>query len=140
MSQEFILLTEEDSKELAKRIALNIKPNDIITFTGDLGSGKSFFCREIIKNLCGKNTNVISPTFNLLQIYDAKDFSIYHFDLYRLEHESEIYELGIEEAFSEHVCLIEWPELIKNILPKESINIHIEIIDDTSRRVLIENK
>lgn len=140
MSQEFILLTEEDSKELAKRIALNIKPNDIITFTGDLGSGKSFFCREIIKNLCGKNTNVISPTFNLLQIYDAKDFSIYHFDLYRLEHESEIYELGIEEAFSEHVCLIEWPELIKNILPKESININIEIIDDTSRRVLIENK
>jgi len=134
-----ILENEQDSKELASKIANDIKPNDILTFSGDLGAGKTFLCREIIKNLCGQETKVISPTFNLLQTYDYKNCSIYHFDLYRLKHTSEIYELGIEEAFSGHICLIEWPELINNILPEDSMHINIEISGNTQRKISIKS-
>jgi len=135
---EYILHNEEDSTHLAIQIANNIKPGDVLTFSGDLGAGKTFFCRQIIKQLCGSKTNVTSPTFNLLQIYDWNDCSIYHYDLYRLQDISEIYELGIEEAFTSNVCLIEWPELIDNILPNDTIVINIEIVDDNKRRVFVK--
>ena len=129
---------EQDSILLAAQLADDIKPNDIITFSGDLGAGKTFLCREIIKNLCGQETQVISPTFNLLQIYDYTNCSIYHFDLYRLKHPSEIYELGIEEAFASHICLIEWPELINDLLPEDTTHINIEIISNTRRKITIK--
>ena len=137
--QEFILKNESQSKNLAQKIANNIKPHDVIAFTGELGSGKTFFCRQIIKSLCGQNTNVPSPTFNLLQLYDYNKCSIYHFDLYRLKHQSEIYELGIEEAFASHISLIEWPEIINNILPKDTIRINIEIVNSTMRKISINH-
>ena len=114
-----------------------IKQNDIISFSGDLGAGKTFLCREIIKNLCGQNTQVISPTFNLLQTYDYKNHLIYHFDLYRLKHPDEIYELGIEDAFAGHVCLIEWPENIQEYLPSETIIISIIANDDDTRTLKV---
>ena len=191
-TQQFILKSEKETADLAVQIARNIKPGDILTFSGDLGSGKTFLCREIIKELCGHDTKVISPTFNLLQIYERKDamlslremrsvtrqsddsldphvglrppqdeeleprpaqdddlklrltqdegrekFEIYHFDLYRLKTIDEIYELGIEEAFAGHVCLIEWPEIISNILPKDTISIEISIVNETTRLVVV---
>jgi tRNA threonylcarbamoyladenosine biosynthesis protein TsaE len=133
MQQEFILKSESDTIELAINIAAQIKKGSIVTFNGDLGSGKTFFCRHIIKFLCGSDTKVVSPTFNLLQIYQAKKFEIYHFDLYRLKHLEEIYELGIEEALAGHVCLIEWPSIIDNILPQDTISIKISTVNDTTR-------
>ena len=136
--QEFILKSEDDTANFAIKFAAQIKKGSIVTFRGDLGSGKTFFCRHIIKCLCGTDTKVVSPTFNLLQIYPTKNFEIYHFDLYRLEHLEEIYELGIEEAFSgNHVCLIEWPEIISSILPPNTISIKISINSDNNRLVSI---
>lgn len=129
---------EEESKKLAQKVASNIKSGDVIIFEGDLGSGKSFFCREIIKHLCGSNTKVTSPTFNLLQTYESKNFTIYHYDLYRVEHISELYELGFEDALSGNVTLIEWPDLALSLLPENLVFIKIEIIDKTTRRILIK--
>lgn len=136
---EYILQNEQDSINLAQTIAHNIKLNDILAFRGDLGAGKTFLCRQIIKELCGQETNVISPTFNLLQIYEKDDYSICHYDLYRLKDQRDIYELGFEDALNSNICLIEWPELIMNILPKNIIVIDIEIIDQNKRRVFIKN-
>lgn len=130
---------EQESKQLAAKLAANIKPGDVITFSGDLGTGKTFFCREIIKNLCGKDTKVISPTFNLLQTYEYKDRLIYHFDLYRLKHPDEIYELGIEEALSGNICLIEWPELADFILPQDTIHINIVTTCNTKRQIFVKS-
>ena len=130
---------EQESKQLAAKLAANIKPGDVITFSGDLGTGKTFFCREIIKSLCGKDTKVISPTFNLLQTYECKGCLIYHFDLYRLKHPDEIYELGIEEALSGNICLIEWPELAVSILPHDTIHINIVAICNTKRQILVKS-
>lgn len=136
-TKDFILNSEDDSIKLAIGIARQIKKGSVVTFSGDLGSGKTFFCRHIIKHLCGNHTKVVSPTFNLLQIYQAGSFDIYHFDLYRVNYLEEIYELGIEEAFADQVCLIEWPFIIDNILPHDVISIKISIINEVTRLVII---
>ena len=86
--------------------------------------GKSVFARAFIQNLCGM-TDVPSPTFTLVQMYDAPDFEVYHYDLYRLKTADEIFELDIEEAMYEGVCLIEWPEKMGGYLPKKAIKIQI---------------
>jgi tRNA threonylcarbamoyladenosine biosynthesis protein TsaE len=137
MASEFISNSEQESINFAKEFATKLKPGNILTFSGDLGSGKTFLCRQIIKELCGQNTSVISPTFNLLQTYELPHFTIYHFDLYRLRDINEIYELGIEEAFTGNLCLIEWPEIIRPILPKDVLNIEIEIASEQCRRIFI---
>lgn len=74
------LNNEEETKKLAKLLAQSLKPNDIVLLNGDLGSGKTFFCREIIKYFCGENTSIISPTFNLLQTYQVPNFTIVNSD------------------------------------------------------------
>ncbi len=137
MASEFISNSEQESINFAKEFATKLKAGNIVTFSGDLGSGKTFLCRQIIKGLCGKNTNVISPTFNLLQTYELPHFTIYHFDLYRLRDINEIYELGIEEAFTNNLCLIEWPEIIHPILPRDTINIKLEVISDRYRKIFV---
>lgn len=130
-----IVNNEEETKELAQSLAARINSGDVIAFEGDLGLGKSFFCREIIKFLCGSNIKVTSPTFNLLQTYESTNFTIYHYDLYRVEHISELYELGFEDAFSANVALIEWPQIARELLPNNTIFIKIEIVGTTKRRI-----
>lgn len=76
LNNQIILSNEEDTKNLARSFAQSLKPNDIVLLNGDLGAGKTFFCREIIKYFCGENTSIISPTFNLLQTYKTADFTI----------------------------------------------------------------
>ena len=119
----------EESKTLARRIAAGLHKGDIVTFHGDLGSGKTFFAREIIRFYCGNNTIVPSPTFNILQIYKTDGFSIYHYDLYRLNSPSDLYELGFEEALGNNICLIEWPEMAASFLP-QGIEVYLEIKND----------
>lgn len=138
LNSEIIIHSKKESLNLANEISQFIKAGDVAVFQGSMGSGKSFFCRQIIKKLCGDNTKVISPTFNLLQIYTTKQFDIYHFDLYRLKHPDEVYELGIEEAFAQHMTLIEWPEIIIALLPNDTIYVDIEIIEEKKRRIFIK--
>lgn len=135
LKELIIVNSEKESKELAHKLAARINSGDVIAFEGDLGSGKSFFCREIIKFLCGSNTKVTSPTFNILQTYESPNFTIYHYDLYRVEHISELYELGFEDAFSANVALIEWPRIAFDLLPNNTIFIKIEIMDTTTRKI-----
>ena len=136
-SYEIILSSELESKIFAHNLAKTLKKGDIITFTGDLGCGKTFLCREIIQYFCGTNINVVSPTFNLLQTYQAPNFTIYHFDLYRLKSQNELYELGIEDAFQNDICLIEWPQIIEAILPKPIIRLDLEIITNNQRKCIV---
>ena len=138
--EEHDIENEQDSMDFASGLAQKIQPGDVAVFSGDLGAGKTFLCREIIKCLCGQDTNVTSPTFNLLQTYECGNYSIYHYDLYRLKHISEIYELGIEEAFSGNISLIEWPELIDPMLTENSIYINISIINYTQRKISINQR
>ena len=124
---QYTLTTEEETKAIAHKIAASLKAGDVIALTGDLGAGKTYLAREIILFFCGADLIVPSPTFTLLQIYKTKNFNIYHYDLYRLKAADEIYELGIEEAFDNNICLIEWPSIISHLLPESTISINLEL-------------
>lgn len=137
-NSEFVINSENDSDNLALDIAKNLRVGDVIVFYGDLGAGKTYLCRRIIQCLVDdKNLNVISPTYNLLQTYQCKDYEIFHYDLYRLKHYSEIYELDIEEALLNNITLIEWGQLIEHILPPNFYKLNIDILDDKKRKIII---
>ena len=120
----FICNNEKETAELGKKIARLCRQGDIFALYGTLGVGKSFLARAIVQELCGM-TEVPSPTFTLVQMYEAPNFEIYHYDLYRLKSAEEIFELNIEEAMYEGVCLIEWPEKMGGYLPRHAIKVKI---------------
>ena len=124
-SLKFFCAQEKDTSDLAKKISVLAKKGDVFALEGTLGIGKSVFSRAFVQNLCGQ-TDVPSPTFTLVQMYDAPEFEIYHFDLYRLKSPEEIFELGMEEAMYEGVCLIEWPDKMGAYLPRKAIRIKID--------------
>lgn len=132
---EYFVASEDEMILLGRKIAASLKPYDVIIMIGDLGAGKTFLTRAIIRAICGENTIVASPTFNILQIYNAPRYAIYHYDLYRLKSQDEIYELGIEDALNGNITIIEWPEIIENILPTSKITIKITC-DDKGVRVV----
>ena len=125
----FICMSEAETTELACRTARLADKGDVFALYGTLGMGKSFFSRSFVRELCGQ-IEVPSPTFTLVQMYDAPNFEIYHFDLYRLKSAEEIFELDMEEAMYEGVCLIEWPEKMGGYLPLKAIRINITTITD----------
>ncbi len=129
---------ESETQSIATAFAKTLKKGDIIALYGTLGAGKTAFCRALIQSLTGNKNDVPSPTFTLLQTYEAPDFLIYHFDFYRLKNPDEAYEIGIEDAFYDGVSLIEWPEKLGYLLPPEHKSIHIKILNDHTREIIIE--
>lgn len=97
---------------------------ETILLIGNLGMGKTSFTRETIRALCGDETEVVSPTFTLMQEYQAQaGFGIQHYDLYRIEHPEEIHELGLEETLGRVLTLVEWPEVAEGYFPQERITV-----------------
>ncbi|PIR32350.1 MAG: tRNA (adenosine(37)-N6)-threonylcarbamoyltransferase complex ATPase subunit type 1 TsaE [Alphaproteobacteria bacterium CG11_big_fil_rev_8_21_14_0_20_44_7] len=127
----------EKTKEIAAELAKKARKGDCFCLTGDLGSGKTEFSRSFIQEICS-NANVSSPTFNIMQIYEVSGSTIYHFDLYRLADTEELVEIGLEDALAGGICLIEWPEIAGEILPKDARNIKFEIIDEFTRKITIQ--
>lgn len=127
------------TEALAAEIAPMLRSGDVIALTGDLGVGKTVFARALIRALGradGREIDEVpSPTFTLVQLYDLPRFTVYHFDLYRLESPDEAWEIGIEEAFAEGVSLIEWAERIENLLPSDPIRIRLEFADGGTARI-----
>lgn len=115
----------EDTYALGKKTGKNAKPGQVYTLTGDLGTGKTVFSQGLAAGLDIRDT-VNSPTFTILQIYEEGRLPFYHFDVYRIGDVSEMEEIGYEDCFyGEGVCLIEWAELIEELLPQEYISIII---------------
>src|SRR5271168_4137950 len=113
---------EAATAALAAKISALAEVGDVIALKGDLGSGKTSFARSFIRARGGAE-EVPSPTFTLVQIYELGSAAIWHFDLYRLKSPEEVWELGIEDAFSEGISLIEWPERLGPLLPKRRFEI-----------------
>ncbi len=121
---------EEDMINFGEKLAHSLFPNCIITLQGDLGAGKTTFTKGIGRGL-GVKKIINSPTFTIVKVYHGH-LPFYHFDAYRLEGQDE--ELGFEEMFEDDgVCVIEWPQFIEHILPKERLEIYISKNDDESR-------
>ena len=132
----------EDTYELGRRIGEAAKPGDVYTLIGDLGVGKTVFTQGLAKGL-GITEPVNSPTFTILQVYEEGRLPFYHFDVYRIGDISEMDEIGYEDCFyGEGVCLIEWADLIEDILPEKYRK--ITILKDLNkgfdyRKILIED-
>ena len=119
---EFISHSENDTIEFAKDFAEKLNKHSIIVLSGDLGSGKTKFTEGILKYF-GLDDEISSPTFTIVNEYDAKNVKIFHFDLYRLEDIDEFYAIGGEEYLQNGICIFEWGEMIESILPKGYIKI-----------------
>ena len=119
---KFISKSEQDTINFAENFASQLHKKDIVVLSGDLGSGKTKFVQGILKHF-GLENEISSPTFTIVNEYNADICPIYHFDVYRLADIDEFYAMGGEEYFENGICLIEWGEIIENALPSNYIKI-----------------
>ena len=106
---------------LARALAPALRAGDVLLLDGPIGTGKTHFARALIQALLPRPEDVPSPTFTLVQTYNAPDFEIWHADLYRLSHPEEAIELGLDEAFEHALCLVEWPERLGDTCPPDAL-------------------
>jgi tRNA threonylcarbamoyladenosine biosynthesis protein TsaE len=113
------------TERLAGQLAARARAGDVIALTGGLGMGKTSFARAFIHARPGgaSVSEVPSPTFTLVQVYELPEAAVWHFDLYRLARDEDAYELGIEEAFATAISLIEWPERLGALLPADRLDV-----------------
>ena len=114
--EEFISKSEQETIAFAKKFAEDLKPGDIVVLTGELGSGKTKFTQGILEYY-GLENEISSPTFTIVNEYKKDDINIYHFDVYRIEDIDEFYAIGYQDYFENGICIIEWGERIKEVLP-----------------------
>lgn len=131
----------ETTDRLARRLADATGPGDTLLLSGALGAGKSHFARAFIRHAMGpgaEGMDVPSPSFTLVQTYDAPKGEIWHADLYRLSGPDEVLELGLEEAMETARCLIEWPERLAPELPASAVIVRFESDpqDDEAARLI----
>lgn len=131
MNYKITSRSEDDTQELAENLESEKFPGMVICLNGELGSGKTLFVKSFAKAL-GINDDITSPTFNIIKEYHDGEMDLYHMDVYRVEDDYE--SVGIEEYFEKNgVCIIEWADVIKDILPEERLDITISIIDENTR-------
>lgn len=137
--KKIILNSEKETIEFGEKIAAHLKKGDIIILTGDLGSGKTKLTEGILTYF-GLQDEISSPTFTIVNEYETEKFPIYHFDVYRLEDEDEFLAIGGEEYFEKGVSIIEWGEMIENILPQNytKITFSKDVNDENKRIIEIE--
>ena len=127
--------SEEDTIVLAQNFESEKFNNMVICLIGDLGSGKTVFTKGFASAL-GIEENITSPTFNIIKEYTSGEMDLYHMDVYRLSDIKQ--DLGIEEYFTKRgVCIIEWADLIEDILPKNRLDIKFKMIDENTRQIVI---
>ena len=128
-----------DLQKITSSIKKILLPGDVIFLYGPIGVGKTTFVRLLINNYENekklKKSEVLSPTFNIVFEYDIKDFTIEHYDLYRLKNEKEIKNIGLFENLKQNITIVEWPELIKN-KPINRIDLFFEYTKDMNERTL----
>ncbi|MGR3591248.1 tRNA threonylcarbamoyladenosine biosynthesis protein TsaE [Limimaricola soesokkakensis] len=128
------LSDESHSLALARRLAPHLRAGDTLLLSGQIGAGKSFFARALIRARIGNpDEEVPSPTFTLVQSYEAPGGEIWHCDLYRLSDPFELVELGLEEAMGRAICLIEWPDRMGEMAPPEALSLDFEARADGHR-------
>ena len=136
MEEKIIYMKNEaDTVSFGIEMAKNAVPGTVIALTGDLGAGKTTLTKSIAKGL-EIDDIITSPTFNIVKEYDTGRLPLYHFDVYRVGDVDEMYEIGCEEYFyGEGVCVVEWADLIEEIMPEDTIWINIEYGEKEGERI-----
>jgi len=135
MTRVFDLPDDTATRELGAALGAVLRMGDVVALRGGLGAGKTTLVRGLIEALMGEGTDVPSPTYTLVQTYDAAAFPIWHFDLYRLETPDDVYELGWDET-QEGAALIEWPDKAGKHLPAWRLDLMLEM-SGTGRRAVL---
>jgi tRNA threonylcarbamoyladenosine biosynthesis protein TsaE len=125
---------EAATDRLGQALARLARAGDVIALWGDLGAGKTRLARAFIAALTGED-EVPSPTFTLVQTYEAAIGTLWHFDLYRLATAEEALELGLEEALSGGVLLIEWPDRLDTLLPRQRLDVRLQFASSENARM-----
>ncbi len=128
----------EETQKLAEKLAPYLQKGDCIALSGDLGAGKTTFARFLLNALNPAIEEVPSPTFTLVQVYEAPHASISHFDCYRLKSTEDLIELGFQEAHQEGIILLEWPEKVESFLSENTLWIYfIHTEKENSRKITL---
>ena len=136
MDYKYTSRSEEDTQELAENIESEKFPGMVICLTGELGSGKTVFVKGFAKALEIKET-ITSPTYNIIKEYSDGQMPLYHMDVYRLDEKKE--DIGLLDYFNKDgICIIEWPEMMSDDLPKERLDIDIKVIDEETRVLVLK--
>lgn len=135
---EIITRSPEETYELGVKIGRELKPGDIVVLNGDLGAGKTHLTKGIAEGL-GVSDYITSPTFTIVNEYSGR-IPMYHFDVYRIEDIYEMYEIGFEEyIYGNGASIIEWGDMIRELLPEEVIDIRISKLHDDERKINIDD-
>ena len=133
----FLLEDETQASRFGAALARLLHPGDTLLLDGPVGAGKSHVARAAIRALCGAETEVPSPTFTLVQVYDGPDCEIWHADLYRLTDPDEVVELGLVEAMDSAILLVEWPDRLGSYLPANALRLRLAP-EGNGRRAVLE--
>ena len=136
--KEIVVDSLDGLKEVAEEVISSLDGRNIVAFCGAMGAGKTTLISAIMEYL-GSDDTVTSPTFALVNQYSsAAGDVVYHFDFYRINRIEEVFDMGYEEYFySGDLCLIEWPELIEDLLPEDAMVVRIEVLSPTERHFTI---
>lgn len=139
MDQRISYITLESpqaTEQFAHDLAIQLDAGDTVLLSGQIGVGKTHFARAAILSMLPEPEDVPSPTYTLVQTYEGRQVEIWHADLYRLIDPSEIIELGLIDAFSSALCLVEWPERLKDFEPKNALGLAFEVGDHEDQRTV----
>ena len=130
---------ENKTMAIAHKFAKNLEPGDVVILCADLGSGKTVFARGLI-GAYGIKQAITSPTFTIVNKYDGKKMTLYHFDMYRLQDYEEAMAAGLDELMDDKsaIKIVEWPEKCPELLPEHYHKVTITKVDDTTRTIQIE--
>ncbi len=135
MDYKYTSRNELDTMELAQNIESEKFANMVICLDGELGSGKTIFVKGFASAL-GIKENITSPTFNLIKEYESGEMPLYHMDMYRLDDDAS--NIGVDDYFMKNgISIIEWSDLIQDILPEERLEIKFKIIDENTRVLVL---
>ena len=132
---EITIKSEEDSAKLGRKIGEKAEPGSVLAHIGDLGTGKTTLTKYIAAGM-GVSEVITSPTFNIVKEYRSGRIPLYHFDVYRIEDPEEMYEIGYEEYFyGVFLCVVEWADMIEELLPGDAAVIKMEYSDTEGERI-----
>ena len=133
--KKIVIKNEEETKKFGEKLCEKLTAGSIVALTGDLGTGKTTLTKAIAAGL-GVTDVITSPTFYIVKQYDSGRLPLYHFDVYRIGDVDEMYEIGYEEYFfGDGVCVIEWADLIEEIIPDDAVRIEIEYGEKEGERI-----
>ena len=136
---EFVIITEsvDETISFGKKIGRLLKPGDVIALSGELGSGKTWFTKGIVSALDIPSEMVTSPSFTLVNEYEGR-FRLFHIDAYRLKEKSDFLSAGLDEyLYGDGIAVMEWADRWPEILPENTIQVRLEILDENKRKIII---